>query len=90
MKVKVSELKEGYRLLEDVTSLTKYPIVPKNTVITDEIIEVLKAFLIEEVNVTLNTGENPPVQTGQKDIKDDRMEAETKREVKKASGIHLK
>lgn len=84
MKVKVSELKEGYRLLEDVTSLTKYPIVPKNTVITDEIIEVLKAFLIEEVNVTLNTGENPPVQTGQKDIKDDRMEAETKREVKKS------
>jgi len=49
MKIKVEELKEGYRIVEDVFGLTKAPIVPKNTVVTKEIKEVLQAFLIEEV-----------------------------------------
>ncbi|WAA12304.1 HD-GYP domain-containing protein [Fervidibacillus halotolerans] len=51
MKVKVIDLKEGYRIIEDVKGLTKYPIVPKKTMVTEEIIKVLKAFSIEEVNV---------------------------------------
>ena len=51
MKVKVSELKEGYKIIDDVMGLTNNPIVPKNTVVTKEIIEVLQAFLIDEVNV---------------------------------------
>ncbi|MCU9593879.1 HD domain-containing protein [Caldibacillus thermolactis] len=52
MKVKLSEVKEGYILLEDIFGLTKHPIVPKNTVLTKETIEVLKAFLVKEVNVS--------------------------------------
>lgn len=52
MKVKLSELKEGYVLLNDVRGLTKHPIVPRDTVITNEIIEVLRAFLIKEVSVS--------------------------------------
>lgn len=49
--MKVADLKEGYQLIEDVKGLTKYPIIPKNTILTKETIEVLKVFFIEEVNV---------------------------------------
>ncbi|WAA09526.1 HD-GYP domain-containing protein [Fervidibacillus albus] len=51
MKMKVIDLKEGYRIVDDVKGLTKYPIVPKKTIVTEEIIKVLEAFSIEEVNV---------------------------------------
>lgn len=50
MRMKVEELKKGYRIVEDVFGLTKAPIVPKNTVVTKEIKEALQAFLIEEVH----------------------------------------
>lgn len=51
MKIKVTSLTEGFRLSNDVEGKTKEPIVPRNTVITKEIIEVLRAFLIDEVEV---------------------------------------
>ena len=59
MKVKTHQLKEGCILSTDVRSLTKYPIVPKKTVIDQKYIDVLKAFLIKEVEVepTLVNGE---------------------------------
>jgi len=49
MKVKVSKLKLGYLITEDVKGLTATPIVPKNTTVTKEIKQVLEAFLVDEV-----------------------------------------
>ncbi len=59
LKIKVGQLKEGCVLLEDVYCGTSAPLVRKNTVATKEIIEILKAYLVEEVNVrgTLANGE---------------------------------
>lgn len=51
LRVKVESLTEGYRLIADVKGKTNSPLVPRNTVITREIIDVLRAFLIEEVEV---------------------------------------
>lgn len=59
MKRKVKQLREGYRILEDVYSKSNRPIVPKNTVVTRQIIDVLEAFLIEEVHVDENNKERP-------------------------------
>jgi HD-GYP domain-containing protein (c-di-GMP phosphodiesterase class II) len=59
MLVKTTDLIEGCILSEDVYSQTSRPIVKENTVLTNELIEVLKLFLIANVNVnhTLVTGE---------------------------------
>ena len=46
MRVKTMDLIEGCILSEDVYSRTSRPIVKKNTVLTNELIEVLKLFLI--------------------------------------------
>lgn len=64
MRVKTTDLIEGCILSEDVYGTTSRPIVKENTVLTNELIEVLKLFLITSVEVshTLVTGEtfNPP------------------------------
>ena len=59
MRVKTMDLIEGCILSEDVYSRTSRPIVKENTVLTNELIEVLKLFLIANVDVnhTLVTGE---------------------------------
>ncbi|CED99885.1 metal dependent phosphohydrolase [Caldibacillus thermoamylovorans] len=51
MKMRVSQLKPeaGLRLIENVNGLTKNPIVPKDTIITNEVIDVLNAFAVKEV-----------------------------------------
>ncbi|WP_062350954.1 HD-GYP domain-containing protein [Bacillus kwashiorkori] len=51
MLVNVNQLQEGVRIKEDIYSLTKNPIVPKGTIVTKEIVSVLRAFLVETVNV---------------------------------------
>jgi len=51
MRVKISELQEGCILTEDVMSLTNRPIIPSKTILTQELIQYLKAFLISEVTV---------------------------------------
>lgn len=51
MLVKINELKEGCILSNDVFGRTNRPIVPKNTVITTEMIEFLHAFLIKDVEI---------------------------------------
>ncbi|TKC16652.1 HD-GYP domain-containing protein [Robertmurraya kyonggiensis] len=58
MRVHIKELQEGCILTEDVVSLTNRPIIPNKTILTEELIELLKAFLIREVKVqkTLVTG----------------------------------
>ncbi len=51
MRVKTTDLIEGCILSEDVYSLASRPIVKKNTVLTNELIEILKLFLIPNVEV---------------------------------------
>lgn len=49
MKIKTANLKVGYILTEDVIGKSLTPLVPKKTMITEQIIEVLREFAIEEV-----------------------------------------
>ncbi|WP_068675934.1 HD-GYP domain-containing protein [Oceanobacillus sp. Castelsardo] len=58
MQVKPSQLVPGCIVLKDVYGKTKTPIVPKNTVLTEKHIEILKGFLIESITVAsdLNDG----------------------------------
>ncbi|MCJ7843492.1 HD domain-containing protein [Lederbergia sp. NSJ-179] len=51
MMMKVEQLEKGYIVQRDVSGLTGHPIIPANTELTEEHIEVLKAFLIEEIDV---------------------------------------
>ncbi|GLB58977.1 HD-GYP domain-containing protein [Cytobacillus sp. NCCP-133] len=51
MRVPIQELQEGCILSEDVFSMTNRPIVSRKTVLTSELIGILKAFLIEEAVV---------------------------------------
>lgn len=64
MRVYVDNLIDGCILTADVLSATNRPIMNKKTVLSEHLIEVLKAFLVKEVEVekTLVTGIpfNPP------------------------------
>lgn len=51
MKIKVENLQAGCILNEDVMGLTQYPLIRKETILTDKHVEVLKAFLIKDVRV---------------------------------------
>ncbi|GAA0334535.1 HD-GYP domain-containing protein [Bacillus carboniphilus] len=51
MKVKVYDLIEGCIINKDVYSKSNHPIVLKRTVVNQEVLEVLEAFLIDEVEV---------------------------------------
>lgn len=59
MRVKVNNLIEGCILTEDVFSKTNRVIINKKTVLSSEMIEFLKAFLVKEVEIekTLVNGE---------------------------------
>lgn len=52
MHVKRSQLISGCILLEDVAGKTKHPIIPKDTVLTEEHLLFLEKFLIEDVHVS--------------------------------------
>ncbi|WML50363.1 HD-GYP domain-containing protein [Neobacillus sp. PS3-34] len=58
MRVNINELQEGCILSHDIVGRTNRPIIPKKTVITKDLIDVLKAFLIQNADVekTLITG----------------------------------
>lgn len=51
MRVNIRELQEGCILSEDVHSMTNKPIISQNTVLTAESLEILKAFLVQQVSV---------------------------------------
>ncbi|WP_453992609.1 HD-GYP domain-containing protein [Bacillus nitroreducens] len=59
MRVKTSQLQAGCIVSNDIFSLTNNPIILKKTVLTNEHIDVLQAFLIQDVHVEsfLITGE---------------------------------
>ncbi len=52
MKVRIDEIQDGDILLKDVMGLTAAPIMPKNTKLTREHIEVLSDFLIKEIEIS--------------------------------------
>ncbi|WP_309136117.1 HD-GYP domain-containing protein [Mesobacillus foraminis] len=51
LRIHINELQEGCILAEDVFSKTNRPIISKQTVLTVQLIDVLKAFLIKDVEV---------------------------------------
>src|SRR3954470_21249885 len=51
MRVSTKDLVAGCILSEDVFGLTSRPIIEKNTVLTDELIEILQLFLVSNVEV---------------------------------------
>ncbi|MEH7237907.1 HD-GYP domain-containing protein [Bacillus sp. JJ1562] len=51
MRVRISQLKEGCILLNDIFSLTNKPIIPKKTVLSNEHIHILQVFLVKDVQV---------------------------------------
>lgn len=57
--IKIQDIQEGCILAEDVFSSTSRPIIPKQTVLTSELIQVLRVFLIKHVEVekTLVSGD---------------------------------
>lgn len=52
MEMKVSQLVPGLKLAKDVNGKTNYPIVSKDTILTDEHILVLRKFLVDKVEVS--------------------------------------
>ncbi len=64
--VKLSEVKKGVIVTEDVYKNTIYPIVRKNTVLTDEHLNVLQLFAIQKIKVKPNTTSNPEQDTLEK------------------------
>lgn len=52
MKVNLSQLKEGCIVLEDIYSVSPNPIMLKKTVLNPDLIDVLRAFLINEIEVS--------------------------------------
>ncbi|WP_243292749.1 HD-GYP domain-containing protein [Bacillus sp. FJAT-47783] len=51
MKIKVSLLRQGYVLSEDIYAVSNKPILRKNTILEERHIEVIKAFFIKEVDI---------------------------------------
>ncbi|WP_227936888.1 HD-GYP domain-containing protein [Alkalihalobacillus deserti] len=51
MKVKPAQLQKGCIITKDVEGLTDFPIVKEHTVLTDELIDILKLFLVNVVEV---------------------------------------
>ncbi len=58
VRVNLNDLQEGCILAEDIFSLTNRPIIKKKTVLTAELLEVMKAFFVDsaEVEKTLLNG----------------------------------
>lgn len=77
MEIKVSQLVPGYILTKDVIGKTSYPIISKDTVLTNEHILILKKFLIRKVEVS-KTFANDKMSSG----KSMTMEPTTKHQIK--------
>ena len=82
VRVKIQELQEGCILAEDVYSLTNRPIVNKKTILSDEILTILKAFLIKDVVVEkiMVDGKNfIPTEFIEEEKEDDVLQAESEK-----------
>lgn len=52
MRVSVSQLKPGYVLINNIIGKSGRTLMPKNTVLTEEYIQILNKFLIETVDIS--------------------------------------
>ncbi|SDK23328.1 HD-GYP domain-containing protein [Sediminibacillus albus] len=60
MKVHPSQLIPGCLVIKDVKGKTNRPIMQKNTVLDEELIEILQKFLVKEVEVSPRLSEGTP------------------------------
>ncbi|MBP1971063.1 HD-GYP domain-containing protein (c-di-GMP phosphodiesterase class II) [Virgibacillus natechei] len=60
MRVETSQLAAGCVLLNEVNGKSGQPIIPKNTVLTEEHIKVLRFFLVESVEISSKTVDGDP------------------------------
>ncbi|WP_409252434.1 HD-GYP domain-containing protein [Bacillus sp. SCS-153A] len=60
MKVNIRDVEEGCILYQEIKGMTSMPIIPKNTVIQDIHIKVLKSFHIKEVSVEKTKADGTP------------------------------
>ncbi len=77
MRVQVDNLREGSILTEDVLSKTNRPIMSKNTVLSEHLINILKIFLVKEVNVEKTLVNGMPYSTpttGKDSVDDDKLD----------------
>ncbi|MDQ0271976.1 HD-GYP domain-containing protein [Cytobacillus purgationiresistens] len=60
MRVAINQLQEGCIVTEDITGMTKMPIISKNTVLNQELLNILNVFLIKEVEVARTLVDGQP------------------------------
>jgi len=62
MRIHSRELEEGYILTKDILGKTGKPIVPEQTILTDQHIHFIQSFLVEHVDVSPKTIDGEKVQ----------------------------
>ncbi|NQD68410.1 HD-GYP domain-containing protein [Bacillus haikouensis] len=78
MKVRRDEVQAGWILEKDIVGMTANPIIPKNTILNEEHIKILRAFNITEVTIEKTkpgVNNNLPAQTISPDESPARQEA---------------
>lgn len=73
VRVKLSKVIEGCILSSDVISFTNTPIIPKKTVLNQQYLEILHAFLIKEVEVEPTLVNGDPFKVDHEDIVDEEV-----------------
>lgn len=89
MRIRTNQLKEGCILASDVVSLTNIPIVPKDTIITHRNLDIIKVFMIKEVNVEPILVNGEPFKPSEV-IKEEAEVKKVNEEMKGLSTIYLK
>ncbi|WP_017756765.1 HD-GYP domain-containing protein [Calidifontibacillus oryziterrae] len=90
MRIRTNQLKEGCILAADIKSLTNHPIVPKKTVISHKNLDIIKAFLVKDVQVEPILVNGDPFKPNEI-IKDDSEEAiQADDVIKPMSSLYLK
>lgn len=60
LRVETSQLIPGCIVSENIYGKTKHPIIEKNTILTEELIELLHSFLVEAVYISRNLNDGKP------------------------------
>lgn len=69
LRVDISELTPGCIISESVFGKTSHPIIEKDTVLTEDHIEILERFLIESVSVSMKREDGQPLVLSNKLVK---------------------
>lgn len=82
MRIHASKLVPGCILTKDVIGKSGRPIIPKNTTLTEEHINILHKFLIEEVDISYSLSERTPAKNKEQDQETETKDNSLKRIVK--------